>query len=301
MSTTSFGSRIAAAPISWGVCEVPGWGLMLPAGRVLREMTSLGLTATELGAPGFLPSRPDALMALLREHGVSLIGGFVPLVLHRPETRADALLRAIEAARLFQACGAQRFVTAVVMDYEWSRPVPLDAAGMKLLGEGLAAVDEICDRFDLVQAVHPHVDTLIETARDVELALQHTTTRWCLDTGHLRIGGVDPVAFARDAGERVVHVHLKDVDGELAADVLRRDLTLLQGVQSGLFRPLGEGDVDIAGVILELERNGYHAWHVLEQDTAITDGVPPEGHGPIDEVRRSIDFLAHAVAPHLVP
>ena len=52
---TPFTSRIASAPISWGICEVPGWGAMLPTDRVLAEMSGLGLPATELGAPGFLP------------------------------------------------------------------------------------------------------------------------------------------------------------------------------------------------------------------------------------------------------
>jgi len=42
--------RLAGAPISWGVCEVPGWGIMLPRDRVLSEMRDLGLKATELGA-----------------------------------------------------------------------------------------------------------------------------------------------------------------------------------------------------------------------------------------------------------
>ena len=49
-----FLSRIASAPISWGVCEVPGWGARLPTERVLTEMAGLGMRATELGAPGFL-------------------------------------------------------------------------------------------------------------------------------------------------------------------------------------------------------------------------------------------------------
>lgn len=29
--------RIATAPISWGVCEMPGWGYQLPAESVLAE------------------------------------------------------------------------------------------------------------------------------------------------------------------------------------------------------------------------------------------------------------------------
>ena len=48
--------RIGIGPISWGVCEVPGWGVMLDADRVLAEMVSLGIDASELGAPGFLPT-----------------------------------------------------------------------------------------------------------------------------------------------------------------------------------------------------------------------------------------------------
>ena len=54
---TSF--RIAGAPISWGVCEVPGWGYQLSPGRVLGEMRDVGLAATELGPDGFLPADPE--------------------------------------------------------------------------------------------------------------------------------------------------------------------------------------------------------------------------------------------------
>ena len=50
--------KLAAAPISWGVCEVPGWGRVLDSERVLGEMSSLGLVATELGPPGYLPEEP---------------------------------------------------------------------------------------------------------------------------------------------------------------------------------------------------------------------------------------------------
>ena len=53
--------RVGSAPISWGICEVPGWGAQLPVDRVLAEMVSLDLTATELGSIGYLPTDPDEL------------------------------------------------------------------------------------------------------------------------------------------------------------------------------------------------------------------------------------------------
>jgi inosose dehydratase len=295
VDVSSFTSRVAAAPISWGVCEVPGWGLMLPAARVLPEMRSLGLTATELGAPGFLPWTANELKQVLDDEGMSLVGGFVPLVLHDPAQRAEALRQARVVIDLFAACGATRFVTAVVQDEQWSTPVTLDAAGMKIMGEGLAEVDQLCRAADLTQVLHPHVGTLVESRADVELALEHTSVAWCLDTGHLTIGGFDPVEFARVAGERVQHVHLKDVDLDIAAQVRGGSLSLLKAVQAGLFKPLGQGAVAVGEVVTTLEQSGYQGLYVLEQDTALAEGAPVTGSGPLEDVRASLDYLVRYV------
>lgn len=299
--TTELGplqGRVAGAPISWGVCEVPGWGVMLPTDRVLPEMVSAGITSTELGAPGFFPDDAAGIQAELDTYGMSLIGGFVPLVLHDRAQRADAIERARETAALFQACGGSRFVTAVVQDYDWSRPTPLDAEGMKILAEGLADIDKVCAEYGLTQVLHPHVDTLVETAADVELALEHTDVLWCLDTGHLQIGGVDPVAFAREHGDRVGHVHLKDVNDAIAAKVLSRELKLIVGVQEGLFQPLGAGDVAIDEVITALESAGYRGWYVLEQDCAL-DEVPEPGVGPLENTTTTLAYIRDRVVPRL--
>src|SRR3954452_5174695 len=82
------GAQLAAAPISWGVCEVPGWGLQLPPERVLAEMAALGLRATELGALGWLPLDGAAVRAELDRHGLRLVGGFVPVVVHERDLAA---------------------------------------------------------------------------------------------------------------------------------------------------------------------------------------------------------------------
>ena len=78
-------NRIAGAPISWGVCEVPGWGYQLPPDRVLHEMREVGLAATELGPEGFLPPEPSAMAQVLEQHHLQAIGGFTPVLLHRSD------------------------------------------------------------------------------------------------------------------------------------------------------------------------------------------------------------------------
>ena len=296
---TDFLDRVASAPISWGVCEVPGWGEMLPVDRVLTEMSGLGLRGTELGAPGFLPSSAAGIRELLDRYGMSLLGAFTPVVPHDPAQIEASLANARQVAALLRDAGATMFISAPVMDPDWSHPRPLDADERARMLRTLGRIDELCAEHGLTQVLHPHVQTLVETADDVAMVLDGCDVRWCLDTGHLAIGGVDPVAFARDAFERVGHVHLKDVRMALAPEVLRRETTLMAATQAGLFTPLGQGDVDIAGVVETLEAAGYRGRYVIEQDTALTRGAPADGEGPVLAVRTSLDYLRDVVAPRL--
>ena len=284
-------SRLAAAPISWGVCEVPGWGLQLPPERVLGEMAALGLTATELGAQGWLPADGNAVRAELDRHGLHLVGGFVPLVAHEADLR-HARETARAAAEQLASGGADVFVAALVQDTAWSAPVRLDDDGFRRAGAHLHELAGLVAERGLTLVLHPHAGTLVETAADVERALAHTDVPWCLDTGHLLIGGVDPVRFAREHAGRIGHVHLKDVSARLAERVRHGELSLVHAVQQGLFRPLGDGDARIDEVVRALDTVGYEGWLVLEQDLAITGTEPPADGGPALDVARSIEFLS---------
>jgi inosose dehydratase len=290
--TPAAARRLAGAPISWGVCEVPGWGRQLPPERVLAEMAALGLAATELGPVGYLPSDAEPLRHLLDRHRLAPVGAFVPLVLHEPalaETRREA----DRIAAALAAVGAEVFVCAAVMDAAWSPPAMLDDARFGDLVGHLAEVAALVAEHGLTFALHPHAGTLVESAADVERLLAASDVGWCLDTGHLLVGGCDPAAFARDHGDRVVHVHLKDVDAAVAARYRAGELSLMGATQAGLFRPLGRGDAGIAEVLEQLDAHGYERWLVLEQDAALTGEEPPAGSGPVLDVQASIEFLAN--------
>jgi inosose dehydratase len=284
-------SRLAAAPISWGVCEVPGWGLQLPPERVLAEMAALGLGATELGALGWLPTDGDAVRAELDRHGLRLVGGFVPVVVHEPDLAATRE-HALRAAAQLAASGADVFVAAAVQDAEWATPVALDEESWRRAGAHLDELAELVAAEGLTLVLHPHAGTLVESAADVDRALAATDVPWCLDTGHLLIGGVDPAQFVAEHGDRIGHVHLKDVDAAVAERLRGGELSLVQAVQAGLFRPLGDGDARIDEVVRLLDTTGYERWLVLEQDVAITGKEPPVDGGPALDVAQSIEFLS---------
>jgi inosose dehydratase len=226
-------------------------------------------------------------------------GLFTPLVLHAASERDEALHTAQTTAAMLAEAGATTFITAVVRDLDWSVPRPLDASEHRHLTEMLRRVEDICLAAGLAQVLHPHVQTVVETADDVDRLLESSDVKWCLDTGHLAIGGKDPVEFARQHADRVGHVHLKDVALQHAGALMRRETSIMQSVQAGLFTPLGQGDVDIAGVITALEGAGYDGWYVIEQDTAVVGALPEPGQGPMTRVSASLDYLRDVVVPQL--
>jgi inosose dehydratase len=289
-SGTAPGQRLAGAPISWGVCEVPGWGVQLPARRVLSEMRVLGLRATEAGAEGFLPGDGVELAQALAEAELALVGGFVPVVLHEPTALDGTLALVRMQAERFARAGGSVLLSAVVTDAAWSPRVPLSDDDWRRIADGLSRLDEICAGYEIAHALHPHVGTLVETRDDVERVLEGSEVSLCLDTGHFEIGGVDSVALACEAHERVGHVHLKDVRGEIATELRSGGLSLLEATRRGLFAPLGEGDAPVAEVLRALGDHGYAGWYVLEQDAVIERG--DDGSGATEDVRRSIDFLS---------
>jgi inosose dehydratase len=130
---------------------------------------------------------------------------------------------------------------------------------------------------------------MVENADDVSRVLRGSEVALCVDTGHLLVAGVDPVSLTKDHPDRVGHVHLKDVDLDVAQQVSDGTMLFTDAVRAGLFRPLGRGDVDIATLVTTLESDGYDGWYVLEQDVMLRS--EPVGEGPLADVRESIAFL----------
>lgn len=284
--------RIAGAPISWGVCEVPGWGVQLSQGRVLDELLAVGLRATELGPDGFLPAAPRTTRSLLDARGITCVSGFVPATLHVPSMLDRELGHVLVVARRLATLGAQSLVLAVTWpdDAGYDAHLALDEAGWSCLREALQRVEATAREHGLQLAVHPHVGTAIERDREVQRLLAETDVSLCLDTGHLSIGGVDVVELATSHVARIAHVHLKDVHSPLAAPVREGELDYGHAVRLGLYRPLGQGDVLVGAVVQALETGGYDGWYVLEQDVRLAS-VPPRGGGPIADVHASAAFL----------
>ncbi len=291
--------RVAGAPISWGVCEVPGWGHQLDPEVVLTQMREVGIAATEFGPDGFLPDAPEAKAATLAAHGLASVGQFVPVVLHDPQS--DPLPTVDTAMTALVAASASTVVIAAATGAEGydERPV-LDDSQWATLLRNLDRIKDAAAARGLTATLHPHVGTIVESGEETDRVLAGSRIGLCLDTGHLLIGGGDPVHVAVEHPERIGHVHLKDVRLDLAREVQDGRDTYTGAVARGMYVPLGEGDVDIAAIVRALEGAGYAGWYVLEQDTILSG--PPEDTGvdPVADVRASIAHIL-AIAGSLEP
>jgi len=284
-------TRMATAPISWGICEVPGWGAQLPVQRVLSEMAAMGFPSTELGSEGYLPSNPQELRSVLEPHGLGLLAAFEPAVVHDPVEADETLRRMTEMAELLKAVGATYFNTSPVTSWDWGPRRELTDAQWDHAWLMFDRIEEITEAHGLTQVLHEHVGTIVETKDEIQRVVDNSPIRFVLDTAHFAVGGYDPVDFARNHPDRVGLVHIKDCDLSVASRLNEGAISLMEAVQSGIFPSVGKGDLNIDEVIGSLEGAGYSGWYVLEQDVAITGDLPGEGAGPIEGVRESVEYL----------
>jgi inosose dehydratase len=244
--------------------------------RVLSAIADAGYEGTELGPPGYLGER-DNLRDRLEDHGLALVGGYIPIRFSEPQHWEEDLAAMSGTLDLFEAAeGAD--TRAVLADggsperaqfpgrAASDQSIGLDSAGWRRLSEGVARAADLARNRDFEPTFHHHTATFVEAPWEIERVLELTDVGLLLDTGHLALGGGDPTEALRDWGERINHVHIKDVRNDVLASVIADGADMPEAWRRGVFCELGTGDVDLERFFAELARSGYSGWLVVEQD-----------------------------------
>lgn len=276
--------KVGNAPTSWGIEKpsdpsYPSWE------RVLDEIADAGYAGVELGPLGYFPTDPAALRAELDRRGLALSAGVVMEVLHDPATTDAVVAKARDICELLEPLGTDRLV--LIAGWTPSRVAtagrpaaaePLDATAWRRLVDTTERVAEVAAATGITTAFHPHAGTDVETGDEVERLLADTDpglVTLCVDTGHCLYGGIDPVEVLLGHGDRVTHVHFKDIDPGVLDAVAAEGLSFWEAYRRGIFCPLGQGAVAFDRVAEALARIGYGAWATVEQDASPTgDSVP---------------------------
>ncbi len=294
--------KVGNAPVSWGVMEVAGWGEQVPYGKVLDEITEAGYVGTELGPYGYFPTDPNELRSELSARGLQLVASFLPIPLAHPHRHEAGYQEAMTVAQLLAQAGAHLIVLADEMSearMAVSGRVDETRDGMSKTQWDSAVMilqrtAKACRELGLSAVFHHHAGTFVETPEEIARLCESTDPNvlgLCLDTGHYFFGGGDPVDAVRLYGERIRHLHLKDVQLPVLEAARRDGLGFLAAVRRGVFCELGDGAVDLKKVIEKMRDGGYSDWAIVEQDVDTRSADV----NPLESAIRSRQYLRNII------
>jgi inosose dehydratase len=209
---------------------------------------------------------------LLDSLGLTTAPGYFGADFHDRSALDDTIERARRHVAAHRELGHDRsFVAANLSPERIARPgigADADPGRFAALLDGLAQTVDVFRAGGVEPCLHPHVGSWIELESEVEAALDAVPElAFGPDTGHLFWAGMDPAAMIRRYRDRVGSVHLKD-SSRASADAARArgdGYFAATAAASGVWRELGNGDVDLAEV-LEVLSADFAGWFIIEVD-----------------------------------
>ncbi|NSY40425.1 myo-inosose-2 dehydratase [Leisingera sp. ANG59] len=286
------GVRLGVNPLSWTNDVLEDLGCDIPLETCLTEAAEVGYQGVELGRK--FPRDAATLGPFLQDRGLALISGWHSGRLAEGSV-AEEWQAASDHAALLSTLGAEVMVygeTAMMASLDApmtarrimpADDVPAYAARLTEFGKRLHA------EYGLCLAYHHHLmmvtETYDETARLLDAGGPELGL--LLDTGHAAAGGFDYTRLIDTFGDRILHIHLKDIRPEVMAGVRTRDLSFNDGVRAGMFTVPGDGFTNFAPLAKFVRDGGYRGWLVVEAEQ------DPKRAAPRPAVTRA---LSHVLA-----
>ena len=219
----------------------------------IRDIASAGYQGIEVfdGNLAEYADKAEELLSTLKDSGIELVSVYTGANFIYDEILDDELYKIEQAALLAKKFGASRLVVGGGA----KRPHGPLVDDFKKVGRGLDMAADIARTHGLESSFHPHLGTISETLDGFHQIMDSCSIGFCPDTAHLVASGIDPVAAIDRYGDRLKHIHFKDLSSK-----------------TNQFTPLGEGDIDFVAVLAAMRRASYDSWLLVELDAY--DGDP---------------------------
>lgn len=276
---------VANAPVSYGVFSLARPDLVqLPSGEeLLRLVSEAGYEGIDLGPHGLF-GRDRDLVANLERHGLNLAGGWVDYPFSGTEEEFGGAFVAWQpvlddfALVASEQTGRAPLPTIADAGDAARKSRPGGAPELQLTGERwerfvhrVERVAEHVRALGLEPTFHHHATTYVETPAEIDAFLRDTTLDLTFDTGHLLLGGGDPTADLGRWVDRINHIHLKDANLRILREAQGSDDLVRDVWEKRVFESLGEGDLDVEGIVDAIVASGFDGWVVVEQDVVLLE------------------------------
>ena len=236
--------------------------------QAIDEVAAVGFNGIQLRTSA-LPEfgdKPAALKELLANRGLKMVAFSSGNVRIDPQFEAEDLATHLKHARFVRDVGG------LYLQLTDTRPKrALVAADYQRLGRLMTEIGKRSADLGVPVAYHNHMNNIGERPEEVDRVLDATDPRYVkllLDIAHYQQGGGDPVRAVRRYADRILFLHIKDVQSPLpghTGDPMR----------SYRFVEIGRGKVDVKGVFAALAEVKFKGWAIVE-----LDAVPDKARTP---------------------
>lgn len=274
--------KIGISPIAWQNDDLPDLTADYTMEQALKDAREIGYTGVERGQR--MPGDTEGLRAYLDSNQIALCGGWCS---------GASLVNDFAAERDAVREQVQQFValnSPCIVYAECSNTVqgqigtPVNSRPKLSRDEMLAYAAKLGELAKwmadqgMPMAYHHHMGTIIESEDDVNWLMEGSgpELKLCFDTGHLLFGGGDVLATLNRWGDRIQHVHFKDIRPEVVQDTRENDRSFLDAVIAGAFTVPGDGCIDFQAVANALAAMEYDGWIVVEAEQDPAKAPPYE-------------------------
>ena len=274
--------KIGISPIAWQNDDLPDITKDFTMEQALREAREIGYTGVERGQR--MPHDTEGLRAYLDGNDIALCGGWCSgNSLNNDFTaECDATRQQVEQ---FIALNAPCIVYAEcsntvqgMIDVPVNNRPKMDRDDIRAYGAKISELAKWMADQGMPMAYHHHMGSIIESEDDVNWLMDGSSAdlHLCFDTGHLLFGGGDVMATLDRWGDRVHHVHYKDIRPAIVRDVRDNNRSFLDAVMAGAFTVPGDGCIDFDAVTRALKAMDYNGWIVVEAEQDPAKAPPYE-------------------------
>ncbi len=292
--------RIGISPIAWQNDDLPDLTADYTMEQALKEAREIGYTGVERGQR--MPQDTEGLRHYLETYDIALCGGWCS---------GAALVNDLAAEKVAVQQQVDQFIalnSPCIVYAECSNTVqgqidtPVNdrpKLSKDQITDYAAKLGELAKWMadqGMPMAYHHHMGSIIESEDDVNWLMEGSDPqlRLCFDTGHLLFGGGDVMATLDRWGDRIAHVHFKDIRPDIVTDVRANNRSFLDAVIAGAFTVPGDGCIDFQHVTHALKRMDYRGWIVVEAEQDPAKAAPYAysklGFEHIQEVCRAADL-----------
>jgi inosose dehydratase len=274
--------KIGISPIAWQNDDLPDITKDFTMEQALRESRDIGYTGVERGQR--MPHDTEGLRQYLEANDIALCGGWCSgnSLVNDFAAECDATRQQVAQ---FIALDAPCIVYAECSNtVQGLQNVPvnnrpkLSRDDIMTYGKKISELAKWMADQGMPMAYHHHMGSIIESEDDVNWLMDGSSheVNLCFDTGHLLFGGGNVMATLDRWGDRVHHVHYKDIRPHIVKDVRDNNLSFLDAVIAGAFTVPGDGCIDFQEVTHKLKAMDYSGWIVVEAEQDPAKAPPYE-------------------------